>query len=136
MSKAENIKIYYKKKYLLEQNKLVAAQKKKQRYLSQELRIWENLVSRISKEIPQEQRFHPIKELIGCDAHFLVTHLLVEQFQEGMTLENYPDWEPDHIKAVALWDLTDESEQLECFNFKNLQPLWKLHNRSKGKRTQ
>lgn len=135
MGKAENIKNYYKKKHVQEQNKLIAAQKKRQRYLSQELRIWENLVSRISTEIPQEQRSHSIKKLIGCDAHSLVKHL-IEQFQEDMTLDNYPDWEPDHIKAVALWDLTIESEQLECFNYENLQPLWKSDNRSKGKRMQ
>lgn len=135
MGKAENIKEYYRNKYLKEQKILVATQKRGHRYLSQDFRIWENIVSRISQEIPEGCRKRPIKELIGCDAKFLAEYLS-KQFDEGMTLENYPKWEPDHIKPIASFDLTSDSKQVDCFHFTNLQPLWMTANRSKGKRTQ
>ena len=135
MSKTANIKEYYKNKSIKERNKLVAIEKRKQRYLSQELRIWENIVARVSQEIPDGCRTRPIKKLLGCDAKQLAQHLH-KQFSEGMTMENYPEWEPDHIKPIASFDLSSESEQLECFHYTNLQPLWMTANRSKGKRTQ
>ena len=135
MGKAANIKEYYKSKYLKERRRLIATQKREQRYHSQELRIWENIVSRVSHEIPDGCRKRPIKELIGCDAKSLAEHL-IKHFSDGMTLKNYPKWEPDHIKPVASFSLTADSEQVECFHFTNLQPLWMTANRSKGKRTQ
>ncbi len=134
MGKADNIKQYYKNKYLKEQKTLVATEKKKQRYISQELRIWENMVSRLSQEIPEGCRTRPVKELIGCDAKSLAEHLS-RNFEEGMTLDNYPEWEPDHIRPIASFNLTADTDQQECFHFNNLQPLWMAANRSKGKRT-
>lgn len=38
----------------------------------------------------------------------------------------------DHIKPCVLFDLTDASQQKECFHYKNLQPLWKIDNLKKG----
>jgi hypothetical protein len=38
------------------------------------------------------------------------------------------EWEIDHIKPISLFNLNNEDELLECFNYKNLQPLWKLEN--------
>ena len=40
--------------------------------------------------------------------------------------------EIDHIKPCSSFNLLDESEQLKCFNYKNLQPLWAHENLSKG----
>lgn len=47
---------------------------------------------------------------------------------------DYPKWEVDHIKGIVNFDLTNEEEQLKCFNYKNLQPLLKVLNRSKVKK--
>tara|TARA_R110000823_G_C15782297_1_gene485223 strand:- start:59 stop:832 length:774 start_codon:yes stop_codon:yes gene_type:complete len=70
---------------------------------------------------------------IGCTAKELKHHL-ESQFKEGMTWENYgyEGWHIDHIKPISSFDLSDTDQQLECFNHKNLQPLWAEENLSKG----
>ncbi len=53
-----------------------------------------------------------------------------------MTWENRGEWEIDHIKACAHFDLSRESEVLKCFHFTNLRPEWKTRNRSRGCRVE
>jgi hypothetical protein len=72
------------------------------------------------------------RELIGCTVFELWQHL-EKQFQPGMTKENYGKWHIDHIKPCALFDLTKEEEQIKCFHYTNLQPLWAIDNIRKGK---
>lgn len=69
--------------------------------------------------------------LIGCSVNILKTHL-EKQFTEGMTWENYGEWHVDHIIPCAAFDFTKKEDQLKCFNYKNLQPLWAYDNKSKG----
>jgi len=69
--------------------------------------------------------------LIGCSIERLRQHLEA-QFTEGMTWDNHGEWHIDHIKPCASFDLADEAQQLECFNYTNLQPLWASDNLSKG----
>ncbi len=54
------------------------------------------------------------------------------QFLEGMTWDNYGKWHIDHIKPCALFDLSKQSEQELCFNYRNLQPLWAADNYRKS----
>jgi len=62
---------------------------------------------------------------IGCNINFLQNHLEA-QFLPEFTWENYGEvWEIDHIKGCCNFDLTKEEEQLKCFHFSNLQPLFK-----------
>jgi hypothetical protein len=49
-----------------------------------------------------------------------------------MSWSNYGAWHIDHIKACAKFDLTIDSQQRECFNYTNLQPLWAKENIAKG----
>ncbi len=70
-------------------------------------------------------------ELTGCDINFLMGYL-EGQFKDGMTWDNYGEWHIDHIKPIASFDLEDESEQLVCFHYSNLQPLWAIDNLRKG----
>jgi len=72
--------------------------------------------------------------LIGCTFEALKIHL-ERQFTKEMTWENYGIyWHVDHIRPCASYDLTVESEQLACFNFRNLRPLEKMENIRKGNR--
>ena len=41
-------------------------------------------------------------------------------------------WHIDHIKPCASFDLSDPKQQLKCFNYKNLQPLWAEENIKKS----
>jgi hypothetical protein len=75
----------------------------------------------------------PTMELIGCSPDILREHL-ESQFQEGMSWDNYGEWHVDHIKPVSSFDMSDDGQQKECFNYTNLQPLWASENLSKGAR--
>ena len=70
-------------------------------------------------------------ELLGCSVEFLWSHL-ESMFSDGMTRENYGKWHVDHIKPCASFDLSDPEQQRECFNYKNLQPLWAKDNLKKA----
>jgi hypothetical protein len=73
------------------------------------------------------------QELLGCTYEEARQHLAA-QFLPGMTWGNHGEWEIDHIRPCASFDLTDPAQQRECFHYSNLQPLWRLDNRSKGDR--
>jgi len=38
----------------------------------------------------------------------------------------------DHIIPCAVFDMSDPAQQRECFNFSNLQPLWRADNLRKS----
>lgn len=65
--------------------------------------------------------------LIGCTSEVLKTHI-ESLFYDGMTWEEYGygpgAFQIDHIKPVGLFDLTDPTQQRQCFHYTNLQPLW------------
>jgi hypothetical protein len=95
------------------------------------VRIAENTRRRINFLVRGEQKSIATQKLLGCTTKEIMTHLEL-LFADGMTWENYGEWHIDHIKPCSKFDLTDEQEQLECFNYKNLQPLWAKDNLSKG----
>jgi hypothetical protein len=77
-------------------------------------------------------KHHSAIKLIGCDIEYYKQYL-EQQFQLDMSWENYGTlWEIDHIKPCALFDLTKEEEQKQCFHHTNTQPLYKIDNRRKG----
>lgn len=78
--------------------------------------------------------------LVGCNASELKKYL-ESKFTEGMTWSNYgngwngkgmKEWHIDHIKPCSSFDLSNPYEQLKCFNYTNLQPLWAIDNLIKG----
>jgi hypothetical protein len=73
-------------------------------------------------------------EALGCTASELATYIEAK-LQAGMTWENYGEWEMDHIRAVALFDLTDKEQYMQCFHHTNIQPLWKPENRLKSNKS-
>jgi hypothetical protein len=68
---------------------------------------------------------------LGCDIHFLKKWLSY-LFEENMSFDNYGEWHLDHVKPCSSYDLSNENEILECFNWKNIQPLWKSDNLKKN----
>lgn len=70
--------------------------------------------------------------LFGCSITFLMDHLQ-RQFRRGMSWNNYGSaWVVDHIIPCASFDLKSESEQVKCFHFSNLQPLFRQENSIKS----
>jgi len=72
---------------------------------------------------------------LGCSIPELISRL-ESMFKDGMTWDNYgrTGWHIDHIKPMAMFDLSKESEQRKACHYKNLQPLWALENSAKGAR--
>lgn len=90
-------------------------------------RILENMRGRVYKALKNNTKSKATIDLIGCTVEQLKQHL-ENLFSEGMTWDNYGEWHVDHKKPCSLFDFTLESEQKECFNFNNLQPLWAKDN--------
>lgn len=66
-------------------------------------------------------------DVLGCSVGEFLKHL-EGQFREGMMWGNYGEWHIDHRIPCASFDLTKKEAQDECFNYKNLQPLWASEN--------
>ena len=71
-----------------------------------------------------------VKDL-GCTLEFLEKHI-EGQFQEGMTWDNYGEWEVDHIVPLAKLDLTNPEDFAKACHYSNLQPLWWQDNLKKS----
>jgi len=93
-----------------------------------EFRIKNNLGARIRCAIKNKQK--RTMDFIGCSIEDLMKHL-EKQFQEGMTWNNYGKWHIDHIRPCASFNLLNEDEQIQCFHYTNLQPLWAEDNLKK-----
>lgn len=71
-----------------------------------------------------------VKDL-GCTIEEFVRHI-ERQWQEGMTWENYGEWELDHILPLSRFDLDRKEEFIIAANYTNIQPLWGWQNREKS----
>ncbi len=73
------------------------------------------------------------ENLLGCTVEKL-KQWLEYQFKPGMSWDNrgYYGWHIDHIRPCCSFDLSKPEEQKKCFNYTNLQPLWRKDNQSKG----
>lgn len=125
----EKIKEYYIKKNI--KNKKVKQYNAKRKDVM--CKIIDNMARRICKIFKTKniELVLTTRQLIGCTNDELRTHL-EEQFTPGMYFYNYGDWEVDHITPIASFDFTKIQDQIKCFNYKNLQPLWKEDNMKKS----
>jgi hypothetical protein len=82
---------------------------------------------RVHHALKHNRKSQPTAELIGCSVAELKSHL-ENQFQPGMSWDNYGDWHVDHIKPCASFDLSKPEQQQQCFHYSNLQPLWGRDN--------
>ena len=124
---------YYKNKYEHEYiMKNMKIKRIKERKIDIIHRIYNNLISRIYITFKKNNLKFDVsyEELLGCDIIKLKDFIL-NSLKENMTLENYGEWEIDHIKPVSKFNFNNRNELFECFNYTNLQPLWQLENRKK-----
>lgn len=68
---------------------------------------------------------------VGCSKDDFVNHI-ASKFTEGMSWQNYGEWEIDHIYPLSKFDLTKEDEIFKAMNYTNMQPLWMSDNRKKS----
>lgn len=107
--------------------------KKKKLLIDKYFKLKENLRSRIYNVL----KGNTIKstntlDLLGVTNITKVKKHLEKQFKNGMTWNNHGDWHIDHIIPCASFDLKCPVQQLACFHYKNLQPLWAYENLTKG----
>lgn len=95
-------------------------------------RILRNRMANALRRQKAQKAKHKL-ELIGCSIERLKAHI-ESLFLAAMTWENYGLWEIDHVRPIVSFDLLDVNQQVVCFHFSNLQPLWKLDNQKKGGR--
>ena len=73
----------------------------------------------------QGRKEKSIMKIIKCTQEYLIKYL-ENQFRPEMNWENHGDmWEIDHIIPIAAFDLANLEDQEKCFNYTNLQPLFK-----------
>jgi hypothetical protein len=71
--------------------------------------------------------------MLGCSFEFFKGYLEA-QFKVGMTWDNHGvnGWHIDHIYPCSAFDLSKPEEQMKCFHYSNMQPLWANENILKG----
>ncbi len=115
-------KQYYKNNY--EKLRRYDTEHKKERLKTDiNFKLKKNLSARILLALHGQSKSKHTIELLGCSIKEFKTHL-EKQFKPRMKWENHGKWHIDHIKPCASFDLTDPQQQEECFNFRNMQPLW------------
>ena len=85
----------------------------------------------ILKSFGKKHKYKSSLVLLGCDLNYFRKYI-EDKFTDGMSWDNIAEWHLDHIKPCSSFDLTDLSQQKECFFYKNLQPLWGVDNLKKG----
>jgi hypothetical protein len=130
----EKIKNYYKNKCKNKKLHKIYNEKIKISKLDQ---ILNNIAKRTSGKFASDNasKENTHIELLGCNLEEFETYL-VSKFKEGMTLDNYGEWEIDHIKPISIFNFNNKNEIFECCNYKNLQPLWKIDNIIKSNKYQ
>ena len=74
-------------------------------------------------------------EVVGCDFETFLKYI-ENQFEEGMTLENYGHgegcWNIDHIAPICTAKTDDDLERLN--HYSNLRPMWASENYRRPKK--
>lgn len=120
--------LYYGRKYFEDNKEIIL--KKQREYRRKNKNIDTIIKNRVRARIWQSvTKTGSTIEYLGCDIEFYKQYL-ENLFAEGMSWDNYGEWEIDHIKPIKLFNL--ETEVFEAFHYSNTQPLWKEDNRRKS----
>lgn len=92
-------------------------------------KIRRNVNRRINQAI--KRKSNSTISYLGCEIDVYIAYM-ENLFTEGMCWDNYGKWHIDHIRPLASFNLLNETEQFEAFNYKNTQPLWAKDNLRKG----
>lgn len=114
---------------------LRSLKEKELRKTNPQFRLDSNLRRRIHHALKGTSKSSSAASLLGCDINFFREYI-ESKFLPGMSWDNYGlrGWHVDHIKPCASFDLTNPQEQVICFHYSNLRPLWAKDNLSKGKK--
>lgn len=118
----DKIKIYF-------DNNKHKIRESQQRYRNRHPHIiaWRNIIHRTLRYLETVKEGHT-EDILGYSSVQL-KHRIEKQFVEGMSWENYGEWEIDHIKPLTSFDKDTEPSVVNSLD--NLQPLWKEDNIAK-----
>ena len=102
-----------------------------------QFRISHNLRTRLGEAIKNGQKIGSAVDDLGCTIEYFMEYMAAIFYANPetgamMSWDNYGEWHIDHIKPLALFDLTNREQFLAACNYTNLQPLWAKENLSKG----
>lgn len=125
-------KIYHKKENVIERSKRIHRERKETDIIYNIKRRLRGRLRDTLKSMSKNSFKHKSSLLIlGCDMIFF-KEFIENQFQEGMSWSNMNMWHLDHIRPCNSFSLDKIEDQLICFNYKNIQPLWQDQNLKKG----
>ena len=119
----------YLKKYHQTHKKEYNNYYKNRRKKDIDYKIMTNLRIRIWSVLKGINKSKTTIKLLGCSIKYLKKHL-EKQFKKDMSWDNWgrKGWHIDHIIGCYRFDLSKPNEQLQCFNYRNLRPLWASEN--------
>lgn len=100
---------------------------KKKRKENIQFKLSQNLRGRLRKALHGNYKTGSAVSDLGCSIDKFKLWLEMH-WQDGMSWENYGDWNIDHIKPLDSFNLSDRNELLKAVHFTNLQPLWAKDN--------
>lgn len=113
---------------------------RKKRRTSVQFRLSTTLRSRFYEAVKNRREGGSAVRDLGCSITELKRYIEI-QWQPGMSWDNWGrghhgqrEWQIDHIKPLAAYDLSDPAEVAKACHYTNLQPLWALDNMTKGAR--
>lgn len=113
-------------------NKIYQRQyRKQQRDTNPLTKLIDNMRRRVNGAVERKTQ-HTI-DYLGCTWKFFENHIK-KQFSEGMSWNNYGEWEIDHIIALK-WNHPTEQQVAIRLHWTNCQPMWRDDNNQKGNRT-
>jgi len=119
----------YRSTHKIEHSDYLKEWTKKKRRTDINYKLKFNIRKRIWAAVRNNGKSKSAIELLGCTIEELKKYL-EDRFKNGMTWKNYGrrGWHIDHIVPCSKFDLSKKEEQLKCFNYTNLQPLWAKDN--------
>lgn len=123
--------INQKRKWYSQNRDKINENERKRRKNDIEYKIKKNLRRRVNQVITRDCKSSSTMELLGCSMYDFLKHIELK-FIDGMNWDNYGEWHIDHIIPCSSFDLTNIEQQMKCFHYSNLQPLWAKDNLSKS----
>jgi hypothetical protein len=101
-----------------------------------EFRIMKAMRARLTRAINTPNRAGSAVDDLGCSIEFFKNYI-ASKFRKGMSWKGWPHkWQLDHIRPIALFDLTDRQQFLEVCHYTIFQPLSIAEHREKTAREQ
>ena len=105
---------------------------KRKRYHNDiDFKLTELLRSRLRLALKRDSKSGSAVGDLGCSIRQFKLYI-ENQFESGMSWDNYGEWHLDHVQPLSSFDLTDRSQFITACNWLNYQPLWASDNIRKG----